>query len=177
MESYFSVNSPESHWRTLPTSFLICFFAYSLILFIEKVGFDSHSLTAHDHTDHDNTEVYNGNMDYNDKNLKEVLHQKNLINENFPLSEIIAVINTEKESEEHPKISIENYSPDNSRRKNINFKQDAKRKRSIMDTNCEHEISANVENNPDIEEATMKNVVSSKGKFVSLLQARNICKK
>ncbi len=54
-----------------------------------------------------------------------------------------------------------------------------KRKRirsKILDANCAHDHSFHEENDSDIEEATLKNVVSSKGKFLSLLQARNICK-
>lgn len=40
---------------------------------------------------------------------------------------------------------------------------------------CEHGHSHHNDNDSDIEEATMKNVISSKGKFLSLLQARNLC--
>jgi hypothetical protein len=51
-----------------------------------------------------------------------------------------------------------------------------KRNRLVLDNNCEHDHSHEYESDPDLEEATLKNVVSSKGKFMSLLQARNMCK-
>ena len=49
------------------------------------------------------------------------------------------------------------------------------RKKSIMENNCEHEHSIHDGYTSDQNEETMKNVVSSRGKFVSLLQARSIC--
>jgi hypothetical protein len=47
-----------------------------------------------------------------------------------------------------------------------------------LDPNCEHEINPNAyfQESSDIGEETVKNIVSTKGKFVSLLQARNLCK-
>lgn len=49
------------------------------------------------------------------------------------------------------------------------------RKSHVLDANCAHDHSHHEDSDSDIEEATLKNVVSSKGKFLSLLQARNIC--
>lgn len=61
--------------------------------------------------------------------------------------------------------------------KQINkMKKKSHRKNKILDANCEHDHLHNDESDSDLEEATLKNVVSSKGKFLSLLQARNICK-
>jgi len=136
--------------------------SYSLILFIEKVGFDSHSLTAHNHSDdnHDNhseTEINNRNLDYNN-NLKEILNPKDhLVTEKI-------------DNANHYHKNLNHYENTHT------VGKETKRKRSIMDTNCEHECTTNVEDIPDVEEETIKNVVSSRGKFVSLLQARNICK-
>jgi len=50
------------------------------------------------------------------------------------------------------------------------------KKSYVLNKNCDHDNSNHNDSDSDIEEATLKNVVSSKGKFLSLLQARNICK-
>lgn len=39
--------------RKFPFPFFLAFMTYSLILFIEKVAFNSHALIEHDHGDHD----------------------------------------------------------------------------------------------------------------------------
>ena len=54
-------------------------------------------------------------------------------------------------------------------------KKKKQRKSTVLDANCEHDHQQNHDSDSDLEEATLKNVVSSKGKFLSLLQARNIC--
>ena len=54
-------------------------------------------------------------------------------------------------------------------------KKNKHKKSHDLDANCAHDNSHNNDSDSDIEEATLKNVVSSKGKFLSLLQARNIC--
>lgn len=41
----------ESIWEKLPLPYMIAFLSYSLILFIEKVAFNSHALIDHDHGD------------------------------------------------------------------------------------------------------------------------------
>lgn len=51
-EDYFSQVDPDSTWKKLPCTFFIAFISYSLILLVEKVAFDSHSLTEHDHGAH-----------------------------------------------------------------------------------------------------------------------------
>lgn len=48
-QNYFKINS-ESRYKDFPFQFAFAFIAYSLILFIEKIAFDSHSLIAHEHT-------------------------------------------------------------------------------------------------------------------------------
>ena len=53
---YYDQTNPESKWKKLPNAFFIAFGAYSLILLIEKVAFDSHSLTEHDHGGHEHPE-------------------------------------------------------------------------------------------------------------------------
>jgi hypothetical protein len=55
-------------------------------------------------------------------------------------------------------------------------KKKKKQRKSVLDANCEHDQQHNRDSDSDLDEATLKNVVSSKGKFLSLLQARNICK-
>jgi hypothetical protein len=39
----------NSVWANLPNSYFLAFIAYSLILFVEKIAFDSHSLIHHEH--------------------------------------------------------------------------------------------------------------------------------
>lgn len=53
MTDYFADNPDLKHLKNLPWSYFICFFSYSLILFIEKVAFDSHALIEHEHGDED----------------------------------------------------------------------------------------------------------------------------
>jgi len=256
----------------------LAFVAYASILFIEKVAFDSHSLTAHNHSDkkedHDEiTLVYDAELkEYMDNNINEPLykqinnHQDHIYNNNaggnktktFKEDNIINTtiigkdenkitnhnhIHNEFNSHKHPhkpnqihnkhshNISKEeivnkdlnekhlpnidnfvlnetengdnlDYNIDEEKhttrprvntfdhsklqisqmRKHLNgalFQENKKKKKKrskILDVNCAHDHSHHEESDSDIEEATLKNVVSSKGKFLSLLQARNICK-
>lgn len=62
------------------------------------------------------------------------------------------------------------------RKKQHDKKKKKHRKSYALDANCEHDHQHNHDSDSDLDEATLKNVVSSKGKFLSLLQARNICK-
>lgn len=55
----FEAAITEGLWAKLPNAYFLAFMSYSLILFVEKVAFDSHSLIQHDHGDghghgHDN---------------------------------------------------------------------------------------------------------------------------
>ena len=51
IEAYFK--DTDSFWKKMPLSFFLAFLSYSLILFVEKIAFDSHSLIDHEH-DHGN---------------------------------------------------------------------------------------------------------------------------
>jgi zinc transporter ZupT len=48
IEKYFK-DKPDSFWNKIPLAFFLTFASYSLILFVEKIAFDSHSLIEHDH--------------------------------------------------------------------------------------------------------------------------------
>lgn len=61
----------------LPLAFMTCFFSYAMILFIEKVAFNSHSLIDHDHGhgdghshDHEVAENFHDHSDLEEKNEK-----------------------------------------------------------------------------------------------------------
>jgi len=47
IDDYFKEG--DSIWKKIPLSYFLAFFSYSLILFVEKVAFDSHSLIEHEH--------------------------------------------------------------------------------------------------------------------------------
>ena len=126
-ELYFSsLEGQNSLILGWPISYLLAFLSYSLILYLEKVAFNSHALIAHTHKNDGNEE----------NNLKE------------PLLE-----NSDKEKIFH---------------------------------DCTHdlydnEINLNLTNSSEDEEngqdeQIIRNVVSSKGQFSSLLQSRNLSK-
>lgn len=57
-EDYFEDNGIESKITKMPLAFIIAFAAYTLILFIEKIAFDSHALIHHESDDDaNNTEL------------------------------------------------------------------------------------------------------------------------
>lgn len=47
--SYFKGLDPKNKFKNFPFQFCFAFVAYALILFIEKIAFDSHSLIDHEH--------------------------------------------------------------------------------------------------------------------------------
>jgi zinc transporter ZupT len=52
IDNHFSGDEyKDSFWKKVPLSFFLAFASYSLILFVEKVAFDSHALIDHDHGD------------------------------------------------------------------------------------------------------------------------------
>lgn len=120
IEEYFE-DEPDSLWKKLPISFFLAFIAYSLILFVEKVAFDSHALIEHEHEEghghsHDNKNVHDE---------KEMKSQKG--------------------------------------------KSELKEK--LVDD--KKEDSGSESSDSDVEEDTIRNVVSSRGKFASFLHMRN----
>lgn len=71
-EDYFEDNGIESKITKMPLAFIIAFFAYTLILFIEKIAFDSHALIHHEHDeDPNNTEL----LSYKSKELNTKTNQ------------------------------------------------------------------------------------------------------
>ena len=126
-ELYFA--SPEgksSYIFGWPMSYLLAFLSYSLILYLEKVAFNSHSLIAHTHMNDGNKE----------NNLNEPL-----------------LGNEEKNKVFHDCTH------------------------NLYDNN-ENLNSKNSSEDEDIgqDEQIIRNVVSSKGQFSSLLQSRNLSK-
>jgi zinc transporter ZupT len=68
-ESYFKGSS--SLWSKLPNSSFLAFASYSLILFVEKVAFDSHALIEHDHGDgHGHGHSHGHEHEHDDKKKK-----------------------------------------------------------------------------------------------------------
>lgn len=66
-ESYFKEQKIVGIVVKLPLAPMIAFFAYSLILFIEKIAFDSHALISHDHSDDNEKELESKNAhDFSD---------------------------------------------------------------------------------------------------------------
>jgi zinc transporter ZupT len=61
IEAYFK--DSDSFWKKIPLSFFLAFLSYSLILFVEKIAFDSHSLIdhEHDHGKHSHDHVHSHN--------------------------------------------------------------------------------------------------------------------
>ena len=48
-ENYFKKEKMEGFITKIPIAYFLVFFAFTLILFIEKVAFDPHSLIEHEH--------------------------------------------------------------------------------------------------------------------------------
>lgn len=130
-EKYFlTPEGQNSYIFGLPISYLLAFLSYSLILYLEKVAFNSHSLIAHTHhNDNDNDVIEENNLNeplLGNNNKERVYHDCNL------------------------------YQNGNDNTNNI--------KNSSED----EEIGQ--------DEQIIRNVVSSKGQFSSLLQSRNLSK-
>lgn len=50
-KEYFKENNITGVVTKLPLAYILTFFAFTLILFVEKIAFDSHALIEHDHGD------------------------------------------------------------------------------------------------------------------------------
>jgi len=122
-EHYFAKEgNTESSFKELPNAYFIAFLCYSLVLFVEKVAFDSHSLIEHDGGEHGHGHGH-GHDEHDHKNeLKAPLKPQEL------------------KSDHHAH--------------NHDEKDD----------------------DSDEDEEAIKNVVSSRGKFASFMQQRNILK-
>ena len=210
---YFEEEGTTSKWKNLPSSFFIAFISYSLILLLEKVAFDSHSITEHDHGDHhkihhshedhsmvhkesdlikpllnkEHHRVHDSHEDHSHSNqqtfeikesdlLKIDSSNKKNITDNSRL--------IKKDSHDHSnKISSTHLrKPDRitrkssmSKKKLLHNELSIKEKGYEEDDN-DHYTSVVEDESEDDDELILKNVVSSKGKFASYLQARNIRK-
>jgi hypothetical protein len=213
-EKHFEGNNLDSVWKRLPTPFFIAFISYSLILFVEKIAFDSHSITEHDHGGHLHSEHHSHDTKYpdmkgselseplleishndeekekikiedkaskvtpfgrlepikeheNDKNSK-MLQGKNYENED--LDELLATRNRQNSKKS---LDSQNYL---SASKKYLLSTDKHKKKELGYEEEDEEDFSLPSDDEDNDEQTMKNVVSSKGKFASYLQARNLCK-
>lgn len=52
-EKYFNDNKSSDSIKKIPITYILVFCSFTLILFIEKIAFDSHSIIEHDHDDGD----------------------------------------------------------------------------------------------------------------------------
>ena len=74
LEDYLLDNGYNTLAR-LPLCYFIAFFAYSLILFIEKVAFDSHALIEHEHEDGD-SHGHNHNHNHEENKKDNKIHKE-----------------------------------------------------------------------------------------------------
>ena len=158
-EKYFA--TPEGISSVIygkPMPYFIAFVSYSLILFLEKVAFDSHSLTEHTH------HKESSNIQQNE--LEEPLLEKK--KENKENSNSKGLIPKEDIADEYFNVKNEPNPKDNIYHDCFAVKFN---KRYSFDKNDNCNMS---EVDSDQDENTLKNVVSSKGKFASYLQARNL---
>ncbi len=159
-ESYYM--TPEGQKSIIfgqPLSFFIAFISYSLILFLEKVAFNSHSLTAHTHGE-GRSHVHHDDLDeplLNEFDEEEPLQGKDIKNKNDLADEFFndPYEKNKKVFNDYPHL----YYPTN---------------RSSDNVRINHNFIE--ENDSDEDENTLKNVLSSKGQFASFLQTRNILK-
>jgi hypothetical protein len=213
---YFEDNQNNSKWKNLPSSFFIAFISYSLILLLEKVAFDSHSITEHDHGDHhkshhshdDHSSDHRGSDlilpllekdhhdhehenhdDHSHKNVLSEIKESEHIKKNFPNEKNFNEKKDNRESFKLQKKSINDrsniFKPQDSPIKNrdrtqsvINIKKPLNdelnvKEKGYEEDDIDHDTNGEEESEDD-DELILKNVVSSKGKFASYLQARNI---
>ena len=115
-ENFFLNEGKDSYIKGWPIVYLLAFLSYSLILYIEKVAFNSHALIAHTHG-----EGHNSDEENLDDELKEPLLAGN-------------------------------------------------------NDNKENELYFRDKNNERDDEQIIRNIISSKGQFSSVLQSRNLSK-
>lgn len=150
-ESYFLDN--PFYYPNFPFSFFFAFVSYSLILFIEKVAFNSHSLIDHhheEHSDHSKDEEY--------EQIKPALIKSN------SESLIKTESNKSKSCDHLHKRKSDSTTSDKCLEKvyqyEEQFKQDGV---EIHEDGCSDE-----------EEEFVKNVVGNKGNYMAFMQVRNI---
>ncbi len=64
------LKTTDSIWKNIPLPYFFVFLSYSLILFVEKIAFDSHALIEHDH-DHGGHSHDNGKHSHDHENQEE----------------------------------------------------------------------------------------------------------
>lgn len=161
----------------LPMGYFIVFASYSLILFLEKVAFDSHALTEHTHQNdeykpnedddilNDKTEPFLQDCDRFNANDKEILE-----------SNALKKSSTKKEKRD---MADEYFISQNTSypHKNEIFHDCFavnQNKKIAYDKLKEPLTSEEIDSDQD--ENTIRHVVTGKGKFVSYLHARNLSK-
>jgi hypothetical protein len=226
LSDYFKENNSDSDWAKLPTSFFIAFVSYSLILFVEKIAFDSHSITEHDHGGHQHSEHHSHDTKYQDHKGTELAepllsptheeedHEKRPSktltadlepiqedeSEKTPVKFNSKKVFTDENVEKVEKVENQVINKEYANKNQSNGNLPAIRKGSRQSTGSSHSSKKYFQNldrikrkelgyeeedeedhyspdeDEDMDEQIMKNVVSSKGKFSSYLQARNLCK-
>ena len=134
-ENYFLNEGKDSYIKGWPIVYLLAFLSYSLILYIEKVAFNSHALIAHTHG-----EGHNSDEENLDDDLKEPLLAGN-----------------------------------NDKKKKKKIYHDCTND-LFEDDNKEDELYFRDKNNERDDEQIIRNIISSKGQFSSILQSRNLSK-
>ena len=134
-ENYFLNEGKDSFIKGWPIVYLLAFLSYSLILYLEKVAFNSHALIAHTHG-----EEHNSDEENLDDDLKEPLLAGN--NDNKGSAKIYHDCTNDL----------------------------------FEDNNKENELYFPEKNNERDDEQIIRNIISSKGQFSSVLQSRNLSK-
>ena len=159
-ESYYlTPKGQKSVFYNQPLSYFIAFISYSLILFLEKVAFDSHALTAHTHGE-EGTHIHHDDI-------------------NQPLLDDEEELALNKKKSD---IAEEFFKPQNPFDKENNVYHDCTNiYKSTTKSSDQGKINGNKNNflieekeDSDEDENTIKNVLSTKGQFASFLQTRNI---
>ena len=159
-ESYYlTPKGQKSVFYNQPLSYFIAFISYSLILFLEKVAFDSHALTAHTHGE-EGTHIHHDDI-------------------NQPLLDDEEELALNKKKRD---IAEEFFNPQNPFDKENNVYHDCTNIYKSTTKSSDHgKINGNKNNflieekeDSDEDENTIKNVLSTKGQFASFLQTRNI---
>ena len=133
-ENYFLNEGKDSYIKGWPIVYLLAFLSYSLILYLEKVAFNSHALIAHTHGEEHNSDEEN--LD----DLKEPL---------------LAGNNDNKGSAKIYHDCTNDLFEDNNKENGLYFPE---------------------KNNERDDEQIIRNIISSKGQFSSVLQSRNLSK-
>lgn len=161
-ETYFKEN-PSKH-SNFPFSFFFAFISYSLILFIEKVAFNSHSLIDHEHEHEENEDHSLVEKDDEYEQMKPILikGESKLDNIKEPLIKVEG--NKKKKSEHVHKFTADSAHSEKCLDKvyqyESQFKQDGV---EIHEDGCSDE-----------EEELIKNIVGNKGNYMAFMQVRNI---